>query len=135
MSRLLSCCQATIPPPHIQFPLALRLTSHPCVIPVMCQPADQSLLSQKILAQARDLSLPQVLPAINLGDSSVQEEDPPDPLGPLSFSFKPSIFHLASTLPCWSFNCPDLPCHHSGLSHPQISNSSVLPAHSYPHSH
>lgn len=34
MSCLLSCCQATIPPPHVQFPSALRLTSHPCVIPV-----------------------------------------------------------------------------------------------------
>ena len=52
MSPLLSKAVARLQfhPSFRKFPLASRLTSHPHVIPVMCQSADRSLCSQRILA-------------------------------------------------------------------------------------
>jgi hypothetical protein len=52
----------------------------------------------------------------------------------LRFSFSLSVCHLTSTWLYWCFNSPIQLCH-SGLPYPEISNSSDLPVHSFPHPH
>lgn len=106
---LQSCCQTSL----IKLSLTLRLTSHPYVIPVVCQPVDQCVYSWKILAGGSWPLSPQNSANCQPGWVQNLGNDPRDPLAPLILTFKPIVF----TLPCWTFNSIALWCHHPGLSH------------------
>lgn len=112
VSPLLSKAVAWLPfhPSHIKFPLALRLTSHPYVTPIMstCSSVSKERCHERFWQQTHDVSLPLDSATCQPGWCQCPGDDPFDPLllwylasSPVLFTW-PLLRHagLPIALPC-----------------------------------
>ena len=88
---LQSCCQATVPPSHVKFSLALRLTSHSYVIPPYHMSTFWSVSAFTKDFGTRLTDLPPNFANCQPGWLQCPGTDPSDPLAPLTLTFKPSV--------------------------------------------